>query len=229
MFKMLVVDDENLIRYSLSMTFKNTDISVSTAENGEEALRAIREERFDICFLDLHLTDMDGADVLKVLSGESPCTKVIVMSGDVMNRETREAVRKHAVWFMEKPFNLDQAKSIVDMIIRRISTAVEHGATRALPRITNTDRRRNTRRETDKLIVYTAMAPEGGAKVFNVEAMLKDVSESGLGLLTYQPVEPGWYMTVFDGEIINQGIVRWKTAALTGEGFRIGVQFSMLQ
>jgi hypothetical protein len=158
---------------------------------------------------------------------------VIVMSGDLtgdlMGEEMREAVRKHAVWFMEKPFNLDNAKSIVSMIIRRLTTAADRDIAGPLPRFVNVDRRRNIRRETDKLIVYTAMAPEGRTKVFNVEATLRDVSDSGLGLVTHQPVEPGWFMTFFDGETINQGVVRWKAAAYPGGGYRIGVQFSMLQ
>jgi CheY-like chemotaxis protein len=233
MFKMLVVDDENLIRYSLSMTFRDTDIPVRTASNGEEALRAIREDRFDICFLDLQLPDMGGVDVLKVLSSESPCTKVIVMSGDLtgdlMSQEMREALRKHAVWFMEKPFSLEHAKSIVNMIVSRFANGTDRDVSGSLPRMSTLDRRRNIRRETDKLIVYTAMAPEGGNKVFNVEATLKDVSDSGLGLVTNHPIEPGWFMTFFDGETINQGIVRWKSAAHTDGAYRVGVQFTMLQ
>jgi CheY-like chemotaxis protein len=232
MFKMLVVDDENLIRYALSMTFKDSDITVKTAQNGEEAFRAIRQERFDICFLDLQLPDMGGVDVLKVLSSESPCTKVIVMSGDLtgdlMGEGVREVVRRHAVWFMEKPFNLEHARSIANMIIRRLTTATDQDIAGPLPRISSIDRRRNIRRETDKTIVYTAMAPEGGTKVFDVEATLKDVSDSGLGLVTHQPIEPGWFMTFFDGATINQGVVRWKAAAHSGGGYRIGVQFSIL-
>jgi len=72
------------------------------------------EERFDICFLDLHLPDIGGVEVLRSLNSVTPDTKVIVMSGDIMSKETQLEVRKHAVMFLEKPFDLDHAKYIVN-------------------------------------------------------------------------------------------------------------------
>lgn len=227
MFKMLVVDDENLIRYSLTMTFKGTNISVRTAETGREALQAIKEEQFDICFLDLHLPDMGGVEVLRSLSSVSPETKVIVMSGDLMERQTREVVRKYAVLFMEKPFDLDYAKSIVNLIMTRLATA-SNGAYRTdVHRPSARERRCSGRRESGQVIIYSAMAPEGVTKAVNIEAALKDISDAGMGLVTTQPVEPGWVLTLFDGEIINQGVVRWVAAARPQGTYKMGVQLGV--
>jgi len=227
MFKILIVDDENLIRYSLTMTFKGTNISVRTAENGGEALQAIKEERFDICFLDLHLPDMTGVEVLRTVSSVSPETKVIVMSGDMMSKEAQEVVRKHAVLFLEKPFDLDHAKYIVNLITTHITKASGNDHRPDNHRTFAQERRRCIRQESDKVVICSAMAPEGDKKAVNIEAALKDISDAGMGLVTTQPMAPGWLLTLFDGEIINMGVVRWMAAAQPLGPYKIGVQLSV--
>jgi len=227
MFKMLVVDDEYLIRYSLAMTFKDCDISVTTAESGEEALRAIREDRFDICFLDLHLPDMSGVEVLKALISDGCCTKVIVMSGDIMNKETQQLVRENAILFMEKPFNLDYVKSIANLIITRLAnTSIAGGNGPIVKHLTNNERRRQVRYASGNVIICSTATPEFDASGVNFEASLKDISSGGMGLVTAHPVEPGWMLTLFDGENINQGTVRWTAAAQQMGTYDFGVHLS---
>jgi CheY-like chemotaxis protein len=227
MFKMLVVDDENLIRYSLTMTFKGTNISVRTAETGREALQAIHEERFDVCFLDLHLPDMGGVEVLRTLSSVAPETKVIVMSGDLMEQETRDIVRKHAVLFMEKPFDLDYAKYIANLIIRRLDSQSSGVSLPDFHLPADQERRRCIRHESGKVVMCSAMASAGDTNAVNIEATLKDISASGMGLVTTQPVKPGSVLTLFDGESINLGVVRWMASAQPQGRYQIGVQFSV--
>ena len=227
MFKILIVDDENLIRYSLTMTFKGMDISVRTAENGREALQAIKEDRFDICFLDLHLPDIGGVEVLRSLNSVTPDTKVIVMSGDIMSKETQLEVRKHAVMFLEKPFDLDHAKYIVNRIVKRLATESNDGSLLDFHCPTDQERRRCLRHESEKVVLYSAMSPAGDTKAVNTEAALKDISDGGMGLVTMQPVEPGWVITLFDGENINLGVVRWMAAAQQQGPYKIGVQLNV--
>lgn len=227
MFKILIVDDEILIRYSLTMTFKGTKFSVKTAGTGGEALQAIKEERFDICFLDLHLPDMSGAEVLQTLSCVMPETKIIVMSGDLIEQQMREIVRKHAVLFLEKPFDLDYAKHIVDLIITRRETASIEAHCPDIDIPSARERRRYMRHESNKVITYSTMSFDGEAKAADVEAALKDISDSGMGLVTAQRVEPGSLLTVFYGEVINLGIVRWMAATQPQGPYQIGVQFNV--
>ena len=227
MFKMLVVDDENLIRYSLTMTFKGTNISVRTAETGREALQAIQEERFDICFLDLHLPDMGGVEVLRTLSSVAPETKVIVMSGDLMEQQTRDIVRKHAVLFMEKPFDLDYAKHITNLIIKRFDSASSDVGLPDLHLPSAQERRRCIRHESNKVIMCSAMVSASDTKAVNIEATLKDISDTGMGLVLTQPVKPGSVLTLFDGKSINLGVVRWMASAQPQGPYQIGVQFSV--
>lgn len=227
MFKMLVVDDENLIRYSLAMTFKGTNISVRTAETGGEALQAIHEERFDICFLDLHLPDMGGVEVLRTLSSVAPDTKVIVMSGDLMEQQTRDIVRKHAVLFMEKPFDLDYAKHITNLIISRPAAASRDVRLPDFHLPSAQERRRCMRQESNKVIMCSTMVSASDTKAVNIEATLKDISDAGMGLVITQPVRPGSVLTMFDGKSINLGVVRWMASAQPQGPYQIGVQFSV--
>ncbi len=65
MKKILIVDDEFLINYSLSATFQAKDTEVTTAADGATALKAISENHFDLCFLDIHLPDISGLEIMK--------------------------------------------------------------------------------------------------------------------------------------------------------------------
>jgi len=88
MFKILVVDDENLIRYSLSATFRDPAFAVRTAASGREALDAIREEIFDVCILDLHLPDMSGIDILQVLRAAAAESVSAALLWAIMRQES---------------------------------------------------------------------------------------------------------------------------------------------
>lgn len=83
------------------------------------------------------------------------------------------------------------------------------------------------RHESDKVITYSTTSFDGEAKAANVEAALKDISDSGMGLVTAQRVEPGSLLTVFYGEVINLGIVRWMAATQPQGPYQIGVQFNV--
>jgi CheY-like chemotaxis protein len=228
MFKILIVDDEILIRYSLAMSFKGKNIEVRTAKTGEEALRSIKEERFDICFLDLHLPDMGGLEILRFIISETPEAKIIVMSGDLMDKQTQEVVRKHAVLFMEKPFDLDYAKSIVNLIFTGLETASYEQRGPIITSLPNVERRRRSRFKSDKTIIHSTVSSDCSMKGAYFESSLKDVSDTGMGLVSAQPVEAGWLLTLFDGEFINQGVVRWAVANQPGN-YNIGIQLCLPQ
>ena len=63
--KLLVVDDEHLIRWSLEQNLIKQGYEVVTAGSGEDALRLLREEQPDLVLLDIQLPGMSGLDVLE--------------------------------------------------------------------------------------------------------------------------------------------------------------------
>ena len=74
MQKILLVDDEALILYSLSKTLRHCGSEVTTVTNGTDALSEIQRNSYDICFLDVQLPDANGLDLMKTIRNDSPST-----------------------------------------------------------------------------------------------------------------------------------------------------------
>ena len=80
MTKILLVDDENLILYSLSTTLRHDGSEVTAVANGKDAMSEIGRLPYNICFLDVNLPDANGYDLLKTMQQISPATRIIMMS-----------------------------------------------------------------------------------------------------------------------------------------------------
>ena len=217
MFKILIVDDESLIRYSLSATFRNPSIMVRTASTGTNALLAISEEDFDVCILDLHLPDMSGLDIMRHIRSTCPNTKIIIITGEDLSRESRQLIDENAVLQLDKPFDLDRVRSVVHLIQSSRQTPAN-----ALPM--NEERRQHARRVSNAAVLYSAVAPSGEAKAIGLNATLCDVSDSGMQLFTDHLLQPGWWLMVSNGNSVHHGVVRWSTAGRQQGSFHIGMQ-----
>ena len=123
MTKILLVDDENLILYSLSMTLKKDGSDVTAVANGKDAIGEISRSPYTICFLDVNLPDANGYDLLKTMQQISPATRVIMMSAIDPNEEQLRYLRKNACPFLAKPFDLEKVRSLVDDLSRTAGTA----------------------------------------------------------------------------------------------------------
>jgi DNA-binding response OmpR family regulator len=115
--KILVVDDESLIRYSLMMMLQSELTEVRTASTGAEALIEVHSHFYDLCFLDIHLPDISGIDVLKELRDISPDTVVIIISANEPEEEGLMQQRKDKEYYIPKPFDLFQVKAFVDKVL----------------------------------------------------------------------------------------------------------------
>ena len=111
--RILVVDDNSLILMSLSRFLKKIAL-VNTASTAEEALEAIEEQHYDLCFLDFSLPGMTGLDAMKIINEQFPNTKVAIMTGTLLNEALKEQVDDYAYTFIEKPFALSDIESVVE-------------------------------------------------------------------------------------------------------------------
>ncbi|KIH76296.1 two component, sigma54 specific, transcriptional regulator, Fis family [Geoalkalibacter ferrihydriticus] len=106
--KILVVDDEHLIRWSLEQNLSKQGYEVLTSGSGEDALRLIRDESPDLVLLDIQLPGINGLEVLqkaKDLDGEL----IVIMITALGVLETAvKAMRMGAYDYIGKPFNLDE-------------------------------------------------------------------------------------------------------------------------
>ena len=100
--KILVIDDENLIRKSLCLASKSRGHDVQSASNGVTALKLWLSFHPDLIFLDLLLPDTDGLSLLKKVPKDLKSTCVIISAHDRLSAEkVREA---GAELFIQKPF-----------------------------------------------------------------------------------------------------------------------------
>jgi DNA-binding NtrC family response regulator len=111
--KILVVDDEHLIRWSLEQSLKKQGYEVITAASGEDALRQIQEEAPAMMLLDVQLPGIDGLAVLeRVKEIDSEIIVVMVTALGILETAIK-AMRLGAYDYINKPFNLDELSIIV--------------------------------------------------------------------------------------------------------------------
>jgi DNA-binding NtrC family response regulator len=113
--RILVVDDNSLILMSLSRFLKKIAL-VKAASTAEEALEAIEEQHYDLCFLDFILPGMTGLDAMKIINEQSPKTKVAFMTGTLLDEAMKEQVDNYAYTFIEKPFALSDIEGVVERV-----------------------------------------------------------------------------------------------------------------
>ena len=103
--RILLVDDDELIRDSLSLAFKNRGCQLLAHESAEEALQTLRKEAFDIIISDLRLPGIDGLDFFKAAATVSPHSINILITAYRETGVVSEAFRCGVHDFIEKPFS----------------------------------------------------------------------------------------------------------------------------
>jgi two-component system, NtrC family, response regulator AtoC len=121
--KILVIDDEHLIRWSLEQSLRKQGNEVQTAASGEEGLRMVREDSPDLVLLDVQLPGIDGIEVLKKIKEFDEEIIVIMLTALGVLETAVKAMRLGAYDYINKPFNLDE----LAIVIRK---ALEAGALR---------------------------------------------------------------------------------------------------
>jgi len=132
----LVVDDEQLVRWSLENDLQRAGFHVATASSGEEAIHSIKTNEPDLVLLDILMPGMDGLQVLKEIRQTGATCMVLMLSAQVDIRYAVEAVRNGAYDYIPKPFDLDD-------VILRIEKALSH---RGLEQEVNRYRNQQTHR-----------------------------------------------------------------------------------
>jgi len=126
----LVVDDEQLIRWSLSTRLKDEGYRVLEAETAADALQRLRDG-VDLVLLDYKLPDGDGLTVLKQIKEREPDTLVILLTAVSSVEVAVEAMKQGAYHYANKPFNLDEIALVVEKALETTELRREVRALRA--------------------------------------------------------------------------------------------------
>lgn len=115
--KILVIDDEEFIRINLKDIFTSENYSVDLADIGAKGLQAIKDNQYDLAFLDINLPDMNGIDLLKEIKLIDPDLLVIVITGYASVESAVNALKLGAYDYIKKPFKADAIKLITKLAL----------------------------------------------------------------------------------------------------------------
>ena len=119
MKKVLVIDDEAIVRTSSKRTLVPEGYEVKLADSGRAGIELLESESFDVILLDLKMPDMSGIDVLKVVMERWPGIKVIIVTGYSTVETAVEALRLGAFNHIEKPFTPDSLLAAVEEALEK--------------------------------------------------------------------------------------------------------------
>src|SRR5262249_12919169 len=128
--RILVVDDEQLIRWSLSERLKEQGYRVLEADSVASALEA-HADGVDLVLLDYKLPDGDGLSVLKRIKEVDPDTRAIMLTAHTSVDSAAEAMKQGAYHYANKPFNLDEIALLVKKALETTQLRREVKALRA--------------------------------------------------------------------------------------------------
>jgi two-component system response regulator AtoC len=112
--KILIVDDELLMRNFLTEALKRKGIEAISVESGEKALKVIQEQSFDMVITDMKMPGITGIDVLKKVKEISPQTLVIVVTAFGTIENAVEAMKLGAFYYLIKPFSLESLMANIE-------------------------------------------------------------------------------------------------------------------
>jgi two-component system response regulator AtoC len=101
--RVLVVDDEEVVRLSYRRVLSNGSFTVMAAGDGDEALNLMDGGRFDVVLLDMRMPGMDGMEVLRAIKQRWPQSEVVVVTGYPSIETAKEAVKLGAYDYLAKP------------------------------------------------------------------------------------------------------------------------------
>ena len=116
--KILIVDDEKLIRWSLVRTLSCPEQEVDAAESGEDALEKLGKTFFDLIITDLKMSGIDGLTLLKEVKKRNPHCQVIIITAYGTPQLAEEARKWGAVDFISKPLAMDEMREVVRKNLR---------------------------------------------------------------------------------------------------------------
>lgn len=116
--RLLLIDDEVRFVDVLAKRIAKRAFEVHKAYSGTDALRIIRDHRFDVVILDLKMEDMDGIDVLRVIKRMAPHLPVIMLTGHGCQEAAREGMEAGAFDYLTKPCEFEELMKKIELAIQ---------------------------------------------------------------------------------------------------------------
>jgi len=111
--RILVIDDEEGIRRTVSMTLKHAGFSVDTAENGKQAIEMSEANFYNLALIDIRLPDMEGTELLTAMKETTPRMIKIILTGYPALENAVRAINKRVDGYLIKPVNTDELRRFI--------------------------------------------------------------------------------------------------------------------
>ena len=117
MFKILIIDDEELICWFLKKVLEEEGYEVGVAFDGKEGLMRLEREYFDLIISDIKLPDILGFELIKSIKKINPKTKAIAITALEFQNGEKEALASGASAYVKKPIEPSQLKNLIARIL----------------------------------------------------------------------------------------------------------------
>ena len=116
-FTVLIVDDVEVVRFATNLDFKKRGFTVLTAENGTEALKLVKNNKFDLVLSDIQMPNGDGISLLKAIQEYNATVPSVILMTGFSNISESECCSKGAKGVFVKPFDRKQLMdSVFDLL-----------------------------------------------------------------------------------------------------------------
>lgn len=115
--KVLIVEDEAVVRDSVREWLVEDGYDVEVAENGEEALKKIKNEEYGVIVLDLKLPDIDGLQVFEQAKELKPDTKGVIITAFPSKETQEKAERLGLMDYLAKPFKVEDLEKLISQAL----------------------------------------------------------------------------------------------------------------
>lgn len=120
--KVLVVDDEEVIRTFMTRLLQLEGAEAAVAESGKQSLEMVKAARYDIIFVDARMPGLDGPETIKELKKISPASTYVMMTGYSLDTLLKKMDGETVEAFITKPFEIKEIVSILEDFVRQKST-----------------------------------------------------------------------------------------------------------
>jgi len=121
--RILVVDDDATIRALFKETLERSNYHVMTVEDGTKALKLVKSWNFDLIFLDLKMSGMDGAETFRRIKRINGSIPVVVITGYPTSELMEKALEQGPFGVMKKPFDARDIRRSADGFLRTVNIA----------------------------------------------------------------------------------------------------------
>ena len=128
--RILVIDDDESIRKTITSILEENGYIVDTAESGEEAIRKSKIGFYNLALIDIRLPDMEGTKLLTEMKDTIPKMVKIIVTGYPSLHNAVDAVNKGADAYVLKPFNVEKTLKIIEEQLEKQRSARKYSEQR---------------------------------------------------------------------------------------------------